>query len=146
MATITEIKEKVIKARNGVQQLTAKAILDNEKAILDLVREDQLYDKGIDGFGKKITPEYAGFTVDLKSRNNKPYDRVTLKDSGAFYSSFTTDYNNNELDIFATDPKTSDLKKKYGENIDGMTKENQIKLSSKFIRPSLIKYLRGFFK
>lgn len=146
MATISEIKKKVDVARKGVEQAVAKAILDNEQEILDLVRIDQLFKKGIDGLGRPITPEYKPFTIDRKSRLGQEINHVTLRDTGAFYRAFTTDYGSSKLEIFSTDSKATSLETKYGDDIYGMTKENQRKLSEKIIVPSLRAYLKSIFK
>ena len=84
---------------------------------MDLVREKQLFDLGIDGKGQSLG-DYAGFTIDLKSKKNQKTSNVTLKDTGDFYKSFITDYGSFELEIFATDDKTDALTQKYGENQD----------------------------
>ena len=148
MATISEIKKKVDVARKGVEQAVAKAILDNEQEILDLVRIDQLLKKGIDGLGSPLTPEYHPFTVNRKLGLSPPQetDHVTLRDTGAFYRAFTTDYGSSKLEIFSTDSKATSLETKYGDDIYGMTKENQRKLSEKIIVPSLRAYLKSIFK
>jgi len=126
-----------------------KSILQNEDEILDLVRKDQLLDKGIDGYGRPIQPYYAPFTVNNKLFNRRPpqeADHVTLRDTGAYHNSFTTDYGSGVLEIFATDAKATGLERKYGDNIYGMTTESQKKLSEKFIRPALYNYLKSIFR
>ena len=149
MPTIREIKVKVDLARNGIEQETARIILQFEQQILDLVREKQLYERGIGGLGKSLKP-YKDVTVWLKQNNkyggDKRTDNTTLKDRGNFYRSFKTDYGSFELEIFATDPKTDGLVKKYGKDIFMMTPDSEGKLSTEIIRPNLIKYFNTFFK
>ena len=149
MPTIKQIKDKVDIARKGIEQETAKIILQFEQQILDLVRENQLYDKGIDGKGQELQ-EYKKITKILKFGNkyggDKKISNTTLKDTGAFYRSFQTDYGSFELEIFATDTKTSKITTKYGDNLFILTPDSDDKLSSEIIRPNLIKYFNTIFK
>ena len=69
MATIKQIKDKVDLARKGIEQETARIILQFEQEILDLVREKQLYEKGIDGLGEQLKP-YSPITIAFKKINN----------------------------------------------------------------------------
>jgi hypothetical protein len=145
MPTIKQIKDKVDIARKGIEQETAKIILQFEQQILDLVRENQLYDKGIDGKGQELQ-EYKKITKILKFGKNQKISNTTLKDTGAFYRSFQTDYGSFELEIFATDTKTSKITTKYGDNLFILTPDSDDKLSSEIIRPNLIKYFNTIFK
>lgn len=60
--------------------------------ILDLIREEQLYNKGIDGAGKFLGT-YTLFTLNYKNNlasqlgNDTRSDHITLKDTGEFYNS-----------------------------------------------------------
>jgi len=145
MATIKQIKDKVDLARKGIEQETAKIILQFEQEILDLVREKQLYEKGIDGLGEQLKP-YSPITIAFKKINNQKYSNTTLKDTGIFYSSFETKYGSFELQIFATDEKLGKLVSKYGKNITKLTTDGEGLLSSEIIRPNLVKYFKTFFK
>ena len=143
--TISQLKKKVDFAKKGTEQETARIILEFEQQILDLVREKQLYDKGIDGKGVSLKP-YSPFTVAYKKGKGDKFSNTTLEDTGNFYKSFQTDYGSFELEIFATDSKTPKLTEVYGENIFLITTENQKELSEKIIRPNLFKYFDKIFK
>ena len=145
MPTIKEIKVKVDLARNGIEQETAKIVIQFEQQILDLVREKQLYERGIDGNGNELQ-EYVRITKIFKTNKGQKISNTTLKDTGAFYKSFRTDYGSFELEIFATDQKVGKLEGKYGKDIVKFTTDSQGKLSSEIIRPNLIKYFNTFFK
>lgn len=138
-----ELQNKLIKARDGIEQQTAKIIMQMEKQIKDLVRLDQLYDKGIDGKGKEIEPEYSNYTIAVKKIKGEVTQHVTLHDSGALYRSFITDYGSYELYLFPTDKKTSGLLKKYGASIFDMTVDNQYKLNYEMILPKLQVYVKS---
>lgn len=145
MPTITEIREKVDLAKNGIEQETAKIIIKFEKEILDLIRENQLYDKGVDGKDKPLKP-YTRFTVGYKKIKGQKYSNTTLEDTGSFYKSFQTDYGSFILEVFATDRKLPKLEKKYGKNIIKFNLDSKEKLSSEIIRPNLVNYFRKYFK
>ena len=137
-----EFQKKLIKARNGIEQETAKIILKFEEVIIDLIREKQLFDKGIDGKGKRIKPEYSPFTVAFKKIKGDKSDHVTLFDTGALYKSFTTDYGSFQLEVFPTDQKSDELMRKYGDDIFSMTVANQKELNFKIILPELQKFVK----
>ena len=97
--------------------------------ILDLIRNDQLFEQGIDSDGDVIG-FYSYFTelMNPEKQEGTPY---TLKDSGAFYESFLitifNDYFEINADPIKEDPDTGEetnLFFKYGENIIGITQEN----------------------
>lgn len=139
---VLEFKKKLLKARNGIEQETAKTILKFEEVIIDLVREKQLFDKGIDGKGKKLKPDYTPFTVAVKKIKGDRFNHVTLFDTGALYKSFTTDYGSFQLEIFPTDQKADELMRKYGDDIFSMTVANQKELNFKIILPELQKFVK----
>lgn len=87
------------------------------------LQQEQLY-SGVRSDNSEITPPYTSFTEQTKIRKGQPFDRVTLKDTGAFYESINLSITKQFAEIFATDPKTNDLQEKYGENILGLTPEN----------------------
>lgn len=145
MPTIKEIKDKVDLARKGIEQETARIILQFEQQILDLIRENQLYEKGIDGDGKELKP-YANYTIGYKKIKGQKYSNTTLEDTGAFYRSFQTDYGSFQLEIFATDSKVGKIEEKYGKNVIKLTDNSEQELSEKYIRPNLVKYFKQYFK
>ena len=79
---------------------------------------NQLFETGEDGDGVSLG-SYANSTIEIKKRKNQPFDRVTLKDTGFFYSTYSVKPFNGGFEISA-DGKVSegvDLLVKYGENI-----------------------------
>lgn len=129
--------KKLKKARAGLNQEVAKIILKFEKQIVDLVRLQQLFERGIDGDGNKITPEYMPFTVAVKRIKGDTSDHVTLFDEGNLFKSFTTDYGSFVLEIFPTDFKADDLIEKYGKSIFWATVEHEKVINFNIIMPPL---------
>lgn len=143
---LLKMRAKLVKARNGVEQQTAKIILKFEKEIVDLVRLQQLFERGIDGTGKKITPEYTPFTVAVKRIKGQDTTKVTLFDEGNLFKSFTTDYGSFVLEIFPTDSKRDDLIDKYGKDIFFATVQHEKDINFKIIMPPLQQWFKGIIK
>ena len=106
-----------------------------KKYILDLIRNDQLFEKGIDSDGD-IIGYYSEWTEMMNPEKvaGTPY---TLKDTGAFYESMIIYIYDNYIEIDADPIKKNqqgeedNLFYKYGENIIGLTEENLEKVSKK---------------
>lgn len=140
MAEITQdeymnrLKLAITTLPNAVERI----INENKDRILDLNRESQLREKGIDSKGKRLA-EYAYFTIQIKQLIGQPYDRTTLFYSGKFYEGFTYRFDKNtyKLEIFSTDSKTPLLEKKYGYDIFGLTKDNNEYLEVKILKTKI---------
>lgn len=134
-----EIVKRITKNVRGLDKANIlKQSLDNsqiQQDIINLNTESQLYDKGIDADGNSLG-EYSRATIygtsayEGKISKGQPYDRVTLKDTGAFYESFSMKLTNDGFIISANTIKgggsielsssiPSTKGKKYTVNIDG---------------------------
>lgn len=100
-----------------------EAINDTAEAYTNLQRE-QLF-SGENEKGEKILPEYAARTIAIKNKKGQPTDRVTLKDTGAFYRDMFIDARKDEYIIDSADEKSASLQKKYGVEIFGLNEQNQ---------------------
>ena len=115
--------------------------VDLKKYIIKLNTIDQLFDEGIDSLGDSLG-EYSPFTVELKKIKGQPTDRITLKDTGKFYKTFKIEVKNDSFFINANPIKEdNNLFDDFGDEIVGLTEENQIKVS-KIILDNTIKYIR----
>lgn len=102
--------------------------------VLDLVRQDQLFKKGIDGDGD-IIGYYSEFTESINPTKvaGTPY---TLYDTGEFYKSFMLYVYSKDIEIDANPIKINykgekeNLFWKYGENIIALTGESMDKLQA----------------
>ncbi len=84
----------------------------------------QLYELGEDSTGKSLG-KYTPFTISEKRKKGQPTDRVTLKDTGEFYSSFEVKPFFGGFIIDANPIKDdTNLFKRYGEDIIGLNDEN----------------------
>lgn len=113
----------------------------NKKVILDLIREDQLRDKGIDGNNEEIG--FYSFATELISGGKKEQgDHYTLDDTGKFFLSMFIRVMSDRFTINADGQKEDEnLFDKYGQEIIKPTDESidQIKI---IIRKSYIAYVR----
>jgi len=104
---------------------------DLQKQILDKIRDDQLYEKGVSE-ENKIIGYYSPYTKNVKIAEGQRYDHITLKDTGYFYNSFVIHVNPTFIIIDADDEKTDEagntkyLFEVYNDrgNIVGLTSEN----------------------
>lgn len=144
--TVKDYMDFLKNVKDAIPNQTEAIIKRNEKLILDLNRQSQLYEKGIDSKGFEINPEYRPFTIEIKQLIGQPYDHVTLFYSGRFYNSFFIKYNKDTfmLEILADDEKTRSLVTKYGSDIFGLTNENQKILNDEIVLPELLKYIKQY--
>ncbi len=88
----------------------------------------QLFELGEDSEGKRLDDiggGYTLFTIYEKLKFNQPIDRVTLKDTGDFYRSFTVIPYKGGFKIEADTFKDGDnLENRWGNNIVGLSQEN----------------------
>ena len=145
MRTIFDYMQFVKNVRDNIPQQTEGIINRNKDKIIALNTKDQLYNKGEDSLGLSLKP-YSFFTVEIKQLIGQPYDRTTLNYSGAFYNGFYLTYDKStfKLNFASNDSKSNELVGKYGENIFGLTLENQKTLNNEIILPELLEYIRRY--
>lgn len=81
---------------------------------------------GLRADGYEIEPSYSPFTIAEKKRKGQPYDKVTLKDTGAFWQSiYLGDVSIEKFNVDASDEKTDKLIKKYGGQILGLSTDSK---------------------
>jgi len=121
-----------------------RIIRQNEEEILNLNRDSQLYNKGIDSDGQRIFPTYSPFTRLIKRSEGKIFNHVTLFDTGDFYNGFRIKFNGygKPFNIYSTDSKSSELQENYGTNIFGLTDQNEKYVNYEIIKPDLEKFIK----
>jgi len=112
-----------------VHQALDNSLIQND--ILNLNKEDQLYEQGITSDGKFLG-DYSTFTFEYKTTiaatlgNDTRSDHITLKDTGAFYNSFKFVNGKDSFSIEADTIKDGeDLIERDGK-ILGLTDENKL--------------------
>lgn len=118
-------------ANTDVTKTLVKILNDKkiQKLITDLNTKVQLFDQGEDAEGKKLASVgggYAPSTVKIKKIKRQPTNRVTLKDTGDFYDSFSVKVESNaNFTINADTAKGSyDLTERWGDDLVGLQDEN----------------------
>lgn len=107
-----------------IREEVRQVIIETKGEIEELNRGQLFLGKRADG--SYIGPDYTPFTKQIKEEKGQPFDRVTLRDKGHFWNSIEVDSVNSETyNIFAQDPKTAALVKKYGGKILGLSKESR---------------------
>ena len=116
-------------------------VRENEAVVIHMNAEEQLFEKGENRLGVSISDyqPYSPITIEEKRIRGQPYNRVTLRDTGDFESSFFIRYTPDGFEIAASDWKTDDLVRKYGREIFGLNRENLEELIHSYILP----FLRG---
>lgn len=99
-------------------------IIDRTQQDLIQLNQSQLFDKGVNADNEELQP-YTFLTEFFKREKGQPFDRTTLKDTGAFYAGFNIKTSDQFIIFDSTDSKTSDLEQKYGNRIFGLTPENK---------------------
>lgn len=110
----------------GLLEAIRKGVEENEEFILNIVRQEQLYDSGVNGYNVSIDSyePYKPFTQYAKIKKQQPIDRVTLCDTGAFYDSMQIKFTAKGFYIEAKTNYVPDLMEKYGEAVLRITNEN----------------------
>lgn len=120
---------------DNINQIVKEAILENIDAIIRL-QIDQL-DRGVTTENTSIQPPYAQSTIIAKIRKGQPTNRVTLKDTGDFYNSFTIEVNDDNFEIKPTVFYAQFLLRRYSQII-GLTEDNLKTVAETYILPKLI--------
>lgn len=115
-------------------------VIKANAAFIENLNRAQLYE-GKRADGSDISPDYTQTTEFIKQSKGQRSDRVTLRDTGAFYESIFVEVFRDAFDLSADDPKTAELKAKYQPTILGLTEESKQKLIV-HIRPQFVVLLR----
>lgn len=146
-----QFSKKLKKARAGLNQEVAKIILKFEKQIVDLVRENQIFEEGINAEGRIIGVYKQTVNRPFEHSNSRGYPKirgtqVNLFDTGSLYKSFTTDYGSFVLEIFPTDSKVDELEEKYGQSIFWATVNTEKIINFDIIMPPLQVWFKNIIK
>lgn len=143
IAELNNIIQRFAALKRELPDLVGELLEENAHFIEDLQTE-QLW-QGIDSEGKRITPAYSPFTVQIKKLKGQPVDRVTLKDEGDFYRGlFLNGGNAGNYAIGSRDQKTAALQRKYGEEILGLTDDSKQTIIDDILRPELPERIKRF--
>ena len=89
----------------------------------DAIVEKQLFDRGIDGNGKRLEG-YARTTIRIKISKSQPVDRTTTRDKGDFHASIQIDAFSDRFEVSSDVEHDTWILNRYGRNILKITNEN----------------------
>lgn len=143
-ATLHNLEYRLRAFKDNLPMYLEDIIRDKEDVIVSAIADDQLYRRGINGRGEKIMSymPYTAKTIQNKKRKGQPTTRVTLRDTGAFHKSMFVVFDSEGFYITASDEKTEELIKKYGEEIFRLTDKNFTRIVRSHIRKELVKRLK----
>jgi len=128
-------------ARNW-SNLRSESIEKTKGQVLDIISEDQLFNKGIDGLGEKLSSYRSPVYADFKAFLN-PNKVTDLRLTGDFVDSFTAKVNGDNILVGATDDKTFSLLFKYGQEVLLLTPENTKAYARGYVLPELQTLVRN---
>ena len=143
-ATLRNLEYRLRVFKDNLPMYLEDIIRDKEDVIVSAIADDQLYRRGINGRGEKIMSymPYTAKTIQNKKRKGQPTTRVTLRDTGAFHKSMFIVFDSEGFYVTASDEKTEELIKKYGEEIFRLTDKNFTRIVRSHIRKELVKRLK----
>ena len=142
MCTLLEMKKRIESLK--VIELTGKSIRQTDD---DLVgwQQEQMF-QGKKKTGGVIKPFYRPVTKRIKKAKGQPYDRVTLKDTGAFYDAMIVDVGTDVYNISSEDNKAGDLEAKYSTAIWGLGGVYRTGYLEQNLQPALVKNIKNILK
>jgi len=132
--TIFELYDRV-KAFDLQAELD-KVIEASEAEIVD-ANTEMLY-SGIDSEGKSLG-EYAATTVEYKKKKGHPYDRITLKDEGDYYSNKKLVKKSSKYTVISSDYKNEKLETDFRIGIDGVDESRMGIITDDKLTPGITK-------
>ncbi len=148
--TIKEMERRLSKAIKSLDNDVLAITRRIEDQIIDLNREDQLFEKGIDTTGSLIgvySKATEGITKGKSGRGfpkraGSPYN---FYDTGEMFKSFRLKKGKGTISLFNSSQSLREFSKRTGideSRLIGLTDENTRKLNFELIRPRLIEFVR----
>lgn len=113
-----------------LRQILSSTELQEEIIYLNTI--SQLFEQGEDKLGRRLDSiggGYSPYTIQIKQSKGQPIDRVTLKDTGAFYDSFKVVVADSYIEIIANPLKDGkDINQEWGGYVIGLQPENMRKI------------------
>lgn len=144
MVTIAEMQRRLNETDQQIDTLTEDSINETGKDYAELNTE-QMWE-GQRNDGNAITPSYAARTIAYKKRAKQPYDRVTLKDTGAFYSGFKVEAGADKITMQSDVDYEKYIQERYGDKIFGLDDERRKQYTFNSFWPQLKKKLVSILK
>ena len=152
MGTIKSVYDKVHFAYRYLPDEIDSIVMRLSKQILDLNREDQLFE-GMLNDGRKL-PKYGRATEEIsRGTTGKGYpkrqgDVFNMYATGRLFKSIDAIYTQEQLIFKTTDPNHPFIRQRpeLAKKLFGLTKENQQKLNYELILPMIRKWVQSTMK
>ena len=143
--TVRDYIEKTKRVQSQIGNEIDDIVRSFEDRILDLNREEQLFQDGSDINGQLLGKYRGTFNGVGRGFPKTKGDPFNFYDTGSLFRNFTllSEGNRNKLVIGNTDGKAKLLAEKYGEFV-GLTKENQYRVNYEIIYPELMKFIKQY--
>ena len=146
--TIKNLCYRLRKFDEILGEFSVREITNHSDEIVNLVTQNQLYERGINGAGVEIASyePYAVSTIKKKHKKGQPTNRVTLKDTGKWYNSLAVlfDVDGFSIASLTDNIKSGFLKKKYGPKILRLSNENLSLVLNEYVRPKLSEHMKKY--
>lgn len=121
--TIGEMIQNLQQLQTDIPSFADESFVETKDDFARL-NTDQMYEGKLND-GSAISPGYTSRTIQIKKAKGQPYDRVTLKDTGAFYKGYTLQPSGGDLKMDSNVGYADSLTNKYGPGIWGLSDEKR---------------------
>ena len=136
MGKLRELQKRANLLAKNWAKLRSDALEKTKEIALDLIADDQLFEKGIDGSGQKL-PSYSSIGyADFKATLN-PNKVTDLRLSGDYLDGLFGNVTGDNIITDSTDSKAGKLAAQYGSDHLSTTKENTAKYAREDVLPIL---------
>ncbi|MCK5643280.1 MAG: hypothetical protein KAJ19_20900 [Gammaproteobacteria bacterium] len=126
----------------GMFQSFQRTIESFDYVLVDFIVNKQLFQRGIDGEGKKLAG-YARTTIRIKLRKGQPVDRTTLRDEEEFHRSITIDAFSDRFEVTSDVVYDKWIIKRYGRNVLKITDNYMNEFMRNYFIPNLRSYVNN---
>jgi hypothetical protein len=143
--TVSDYMERLIRVQSQLGNEVDDIIISKEEQILNLNREDQLFNKGIDINGSLLGKYRNTLNGIGRGYPKNAGDTFNFYDTGSLFGNFSllSEGNANKVVINNSDSKVNLLTTKYGDFI-GLTEENKHRLNYEIIYPELMEFIKQY--
>jgi hypothetical protein len=143
--TVSDYMERLIRVQSQLGNEVDDIIISKEEQILNLNREDQLFNKGIDINGSLLGKYRNTLNGSGRGYPKTAGDPFNFYDTGSLFGNFSllSEGNANKVVINNSDSKVNLLTTKYGDFI-GLTEENKHRLNYEIIYPELMAFIKQY--
>lgn len=141
--------ESIKYVRDNIEGEAYRILAEIQNIVIELNTNEQLF-KGIDSKGQKLKPKYSRVRYARAKNTVNPlpgYGTPDLKLTGDFYRDFYLKAEpERKFSLFSSDEKAPKLQEKYGEDIFGLTADNEHKINFEEVLPRLIEWMLSNMK